>query len=86
MTAREIIDGYIDVQCPGITGYAYQATTWCVPCGKKIARARVREWRALGRLDAITHEDLCDSEQFPCPIVFEPTDYCDQCGAIGEDT
>jgi hypothetical protein len=85
MTRAEILSGYVDCHCPGITGYAYQATTWCVPCGKTIARRLVREWQKAGTLAAIDHYELNDTEKFPCPIVFEPTDYCDHCGTIQED-
>lgn len=85
MTKQEILGGYVNAHCPGLTGYAYQATTWCPDCGQAIARCRVREWARLpGKLDTITHDDLCDTDQFPVPIVFEPTDYCDNCGAIEE--
>ena len=83
MTKREILDGYVNASCPGLTGYAYQATTWCEECGRSIARRIVRGWAKLpGKLDTITHDDLCDTNQFPVPITFEPTDYCDNCGNI----
>ena len=82
MTLADILDGYVNAHCPGITGYAYQATTWCIDCGRVIARRLVREWTKSGRLADITHDDLCDTDTFPVPIVFEPTDYCDQCGGL----
>jgi hypothetical protein len=85
MTREEIRRGYIDARCPGITGYAYQATTWCVDCGRAIARRLVRDWERSGKLGEITHLDLGNTEQFPVPIVFEPTDYCDQCGSLNDD-
>ena len=85
MTKHEILDGYVDAHVPGITGYAYQATTWCVDCGLVIARRIVRGWAKSGKLADIGHEDLCDTDMFPVPIVFEATDYCDQCGGMGRE-
>lgn len=82
MTKKEILVGYVNSPCPGLTGYAYQATTWCEDCGQRIARDIVRTWEKRGRLSEITHHDLCDTDQFPVPITYEPTDFCDQCGPM----
>lgn len=84
MTKREILSGYVNARVPGLTGYAYQATTWCPDCGVAIARRVVRDWERNGRLVDITHANLCDTAQFPVPITFEPTDYCDACGALDD--
>jgi hypothetical protein len=48
-------------------------------------RDLVAEWEKSGKLASITHDDLCDTEQFPMPIVFEECDYCDECGNLNED-
>ena len=70
---------------PGLDGYAYNADTYCVPCGQRIIENLPRE--DYGDLDA------CDSEQVPQPIFFGEADsaqHCDTCGEylygeIGED-
>lgn len=80
MTRQEILDGYVEAHYPGLRGYAYQGTTWCEDCGRIIGRRLVREM-TREQLKSITHDDLCDTAQFPMPTR-EPIDYCDHCGAI----
>ena len=82
MTKTEALEGYVDAYIPRHTGYAYNAATWCIDCGEAIARRLIREWARSGKLATITHDDLCDTNQFPVPIVFEPVDYCDECGVL----
>ena len=83
MTRTEILKGYIEAEVPGLTGYAYQATTWCASHGRRIAKQIVRYWDVAGLLPQITHDDLCNTDRFPVPMRFEACDYCDRCGKKG---
>ena len=61
---------------PGLDGYAYQATVYCVPCGQRIIDNLPR--------DSYDELDSCDSDTVPQPIFFgehEEAQYCDQCEA-----
>jgi hypothetical protein len=61
---------------PGLDGYAFQADTYCVPCGQAIIRALPQENYP---------DDLAgDSAAVPQPIFFGEHDravHCADCGA-----
>ena len=62
---------------PGLDGYAFQADTYCVPCGQAIIRA----------LPQAEYPDdvACDSDTVPQPIFFgEHPDRAVHCAECGE--
>jgi hypothetical protein len=65
---------------PGLDGYAFNADTYCVPCGQAIAR-EVFDKYAGGQVDWLT---FTDSEQIPQPIFFAESDSAQHCGECGE--
>ena len=78
MTERDLTLG-----APGLDCYAYQATVYCVDCG----RARIHDiCQSPEALTALAADDtlwLYDSENVPQPGFFTESDtaqYCDDCG------
>jgi len=63
LTYDEIMAGYVDAATPGLVGYAYNADTWCKEDGQWIARRLAK--KLAGK---VTHDDLCDPDQFPVPF------------------
>jgi hypothetical protein len=60
---------------PGLTGYAYQAATYCIECGRdminELAKANPKGWG---------EPEFQDSEILPQPMFFEGDgDCCDRC-------
>lgn len=63
---------------PGLNGYAYQATVYCVECGRKIIRTVFKD-----RLE-IPDLDFRDSDTLPQPIFFGESDNAEHCDTCGE--
>jgi len=62
---------------PGLDGYAYNADTYCIECGKQIIVDLVTAWEKL------PDEIPVDTDEFPQPIFFGESDieqYCADCG------
>jgi hypothetical protein len=61
---------------PGLDGYAYQADTYCVDCGREIIR----------NLDLSTIPEYLhvDTDHVPQPIFFGESDYATHCAECGE--
>lgn len=71
MTKREAIMGG-----PGLSGYAYQADTWCVGCGRAIIQAI--------NLKSIPTHLHGDTDHVPQPIFFGESDIAEHCACCGE--
>lgn len=79
---RERLASELTLGGPGLDAYAFQATLYCVDCGRQI----IRNQCATGDLDAYLDnpEDIMlrHSETTPQPVFFGESDgpeYCDNC-------
>jgi len=65
---------------PGLDGYAYNADTYCVPCGRAICEALAED----GELAQPGSPEFSDSERQPQPIFFgespDNAQHCAECG------
>ena len=66
---------------PGLDGYAYQATIYCVECGRAICRRIVASYPDYSVTD--TSEIPCDSNDFPQPVFFGESDTAEHCAECG---
>lgn len=62
---------------PGLDGYAFNADTYCVDCGRDIIR---KVWPAGG----LGWPEFQDSETLPQPIFFGESDGPQHCADCGE--
>jgi ribosomal protein S27AE len=68
---------------PGLDGYAYNADTYCIPCGEAIAREIAA--KVAPTLTGTDDPLFSDSETCPQPIFFgEHPDRAVHCGECGE--
>lgn len=63
---------------PGLDGYAFQADTFCIDCGREILRQLGADRDGRGWEELEFH----DSAVLPQPIFFEPVDYCGACASL----
>jgi ribosomal protein S27E len=67
---------------PGLDGYAYHASVYCVDCGREIVEDIAAD--VAPKLSGTDDPLFSDSETLPQPIFFGESDtaqHCDKCGA-----
>ncbi len=86
MTKKEAFQE-LTLSGPGLDGYAFQADTWCVECGREIIQDRLDQLQGEGMVDFSPVLGDCiyrDTDTMPQPIFFGESDssqYCGSCGA-----